>query len=43
METQPADSAGRRPKECNTLLAAGRRWLVSAIMFLGIDLLNQKK
>jgi hypothetical protein len=35
MGVQPADSAGRRPKQCNILLAAARRWLVSATTFLG--------
>jgi hypothetical protein len=29
--TQPADSAGRRPKPCNILFAAARRWLLSAL------------
>jgi ribonuclease HI len=40
---QPADSAGRRPKQCNILFAAATCWLVSATTFLGICLLNQKK
>jgi hypothetical protein len=35
METQPVDSAGRRPKQCNILLAAARRWHVSATTFFG--------
>jgi hypothetical protein len=35
MGIQPADSAGRRPKQCNILFAAARRWLVSATTFLG--------
>jgi hypothetical protein len=35
MEIQPADSARRRPKQCNISCAAARRWLVSATMFFG--------
>jgi hypothetical protein len=38
----PADSAGRRLKQYSTLFAAARLWLVSAIMFLGVWLLNQQ-
>jgi hypothetical protein len=34
MGIQPADSAARRPKQCNISGAAARRWLVSATMFL---------
>jgi hypothetical protein len=37
-----ADSVGWRLKQCNILFAAARHWLVSAIMFLGSCLLNQK-
>jgi hypothetical protein len=33
---QPADSAGRKLKQCTILSATARHWLVSAIMFLGI-------
>jgi hypothetical protein len=36
MGIQPADSAGRRPKQYNISFAAARRWLVSATTFLGI-------
>jgi hypothetical protein len=42
MGIQPADSAGRRQKQCNILFAAARCWLVSATKFLGICLSNQK-
>jgi hypothetical protein len=35
MGIQPADSAGRRPKQCNILFAAARRWLVSDTTFFG--------
>jgi hypothetical protein len=38
----PADSAGRRLKQCSISSAAARRWLVSATMSLGIRLSNQK-
>jgi hypothetical protein len=34
--TLPADSAGRRPKQCSTLSAAARYWLASAIMSLAV-------
>jgi hypothetical protein len=37
----PADSAGRRLKQCSISSAAARRWLVSATMSLGIRLSNQ--
>jgi hypothetical protein len=33
MGIQPADSAGRGPKQFNILFAAARRWLVSATFF----------
>jgi len=42
MGIQPADSAGRRLKQCSILFAAARHWLVSAITSLGIRLSNQK-
>jgi hypothetical protein len=32
----PADSTGRRMKQRNILTATARRWLVSALMSLGI-------
>jgi hypothetical protein len=37
-----ADCAGRRLKQCSISSAAARRWLVSDIMFLEINLTNQK-
>jgi hypothetical protein len=40
--TRPADSAGRRPKQCSTLFAAARLWPVSAIMFLAVWMLNRQ-
>jgi len=40
--THPADSVGWRQKQCSKLLAAARRWIVSAVTFLGSRLLNQK-
>jgi hypothetical protein len=39
---QPADSAGRRLKQYSTLFAAAKPWLASAIMFLGVWLLNRQ-
>jgi hypothetical protein len=35
MGIQPADSAGSRPKQCNILFTAARRWLVSGTTFFG--------
>ena len=35
MGIHPADSVGWRLKQCSTLPAAARRWLVSDIMFFG--------
>jgi hypothetical protein len=42
MGIQLADFAGWRLKQCNILFAAVKHWHVSAIMFLGSCLLNQK-
>jgi hypothetical protein len=42
MGIQPADSTGRRPKQCNILFAAARRWLVSATTFFGNLLVEPK-
>jgi hypothetical protein len=42
MGTLPADSAGWRPKQYTTLLAAARLCLVSAIMFLVVWRLNRQ-
>jgi hypothetical protein len=35
MGLQPADSAGRRPKQCNILFAVTRRWLVERYNVFG--------
>jgi hypothetical protein len=36
MGIEPADSAGKRPKQCNILFGAAGRWIFSATTFLGI-------
>jgi hypothetical protein len=38
----PANSSGGRSKQCSTLFAVARPWLASAIMFLGVWLLNRQ-